>query len=90
MANVGKIAQTLLPGSIAVQCDESGRLVCKRCDTIVSLSTIAFLTRTSPTEAFEAWCAQCSLILSRWALTGAIDHGWTTPEDLLVEWPDED
>lgn len=81
METTTRLAQTLLPGSIAIICDEHGGLICKRCMDPVRLSEIAFLTRTAPNDDFEAWCSECSLILSRWALTGAIDHGWAVPDD---------
>jgi hypothetical protein len=83
MGTPTRLAQTLLPGSISIVCDEHGGLICKRCLDPVKLGDIAFLTRTAPADDFEAWCAECSLILSRWALTGAIDHGWAVPEDVL-------
>jgi hypothetical protein len=72
-----------MPGVISVVCNDIGSLVCKRCDRILRLSQIAFLTRTSPNDAFEAWCIDCSLTLSHWALVGAITLG--VPEDEASE-----
>ena len=76
-------SQSLMPGSISVVCSDLGSLICKRCDRVLRLSQIAFLTRTSPGEAFEAWCIDCSLTLSQWALVGAITLG--VPEDVARE-----
>jgi len=60
-----------MPGAIAVWCDDKGRVDCKRCGAVLDLGQVAFLTRTSPSDNFEAWCLDCSLQLSRWALAGA-------------------
>jgi len=76
-----KVAQTLMPGAIDVVCADNGTLICRRCDKLLALSGVAFLSRTSPSDAFEAWCVECSLTLSRWALTGAVDHGWMDPSE---------
>ena len=64
-----------MPGSISVACNEDGRLDCKRCSRALPLEQIAFLTRTDPKDVFEAWCVECSLTLSRWALVGAAALG---------------
>lgn len=76
MTGAEKAAQSLTPGAIAVWCDEKGRVDCKRCGHVLDLGQVAFLTRTSPSDNFEAWCVECSLQLSRWALCGAaMDKG---------------
>jgi hypothetical protein len=75
MSKPTQYSQTLMPGSISVACNNDGRIDCKRCDRILPLSQIAFLTRTSPERAFEAWCLDCSLTLSQWALVGAAALG---------------
>lgn len=49
---------------------EAGVIVCKRCDRQLKIEGVAFLTRTAPGEAFEAWCPPCALTLSKWALSG--------------------
>jgi len=72
-----KYSQSLMPGAISIVCNELGMLVCKRCDRVLKMNQLAFLTRTSPDEAFEGWCIDCSLTLSRWALLGAAAMGVT-------------
>ena len=68
-------SQSLLPGSISVVCNNNGRIECKRCDRVLTMGQVAFLTRISPDQAFEAWCINCSLTLSQWALVGAVSLG---------------
>lgn len=71
MRHQDRASQSLLPGMISVCCNDMGLIDCKRCSRVLKVDQIAFLTRTSPIEAFEAWCIDCSLTLSRWALVGA-------------------
>jgi len=82
-----KNAQTLMPGSIAVACNELGMVDCKRCQRVLTLDQVAFLTRVAPDDVFEAWCPACSTQLSRWALIGAAE---LTKEDADGEFEDDD
>lgn len=75
MSEKRRYSQSLMPGSIAVSCNSMGLITCGRCDRTLPLQQIAFLTRTAPGEAFDAWCVDCSVTLSQWALVGAVTLG---------------
>jgi hypothetical protein len=77
-----------MPGVISVACNELGNVDCKRCERILKLNQIAFMTRTSPNEVFEAWCIDCSLTLSQWALVGAASLGVDGFEASGFRWTD--
>jgi len=81
MAEKSRTSQSLLPGSISVCANQHGLLDCKRCGRVLRMDQIAFLTRTDPYEAFEAWCLDCSLTLSQWALIGAASMGADAEHD---------
>jgi hypothetical protein len=81
MSEKSRQSQSLLPGSISVCANPQGLLDCKRCQRVLRMDQIAFLTRTDPYEAFEAWCIDCSMTLSQWALIGAASMGATDEND---------
>lgn len=46
-------------------------LYCTQCSRTLTSVEIAIYTRARPDGPFDAWCADCALVLMEWAAMGA-------------------
>jgi hypothetical protein len=61
---------------LLVSTGSSYDLACGRCGRFLLSTEVALYSRLRPHTPFEAWCAECALILIEWACMGANRDGF--------------